>query len=77
MANGKARDYTSAKYQEFNFGVGERGVTGGQGGPPGVSRIGKDQGGCVVLEHYSGGDGVSISRYERATKRWLQDYVDA
>lgn len=46
------------------------------------NRISKTLGGCVILEEFRGGpgtnlDGMSVSTFDPATKRWRQAWVDS
>ncbi len=66
----------SAGASQFDFWVGRWAITRPSGDPAGVSRITRELNGCAVFEFFTGGMGRSLSRYDRGTNRWTQDYVD-
>jgi hypothetical protein len=70
------RRCTAAPYRQFDFWVGNWSITNPQGAPAGVSQITKELDGCAIMENYTGTSGRSITRYERATRTWHQDYID-
>lgn len=64
-------------YRGFDFWVGDWSITGANGASAGTSRITRETSGCAVMELYQGGSGRSLSRFDRSTGLWHQDYVDA
>ncbi|MDX2122140.1 MAG: hypothetical protein SF070_13935 [Gemmatimonadota bacterium] len=77
MEHGDREGCRSPGFRQFDFWLGDWSITGGDGNPAGASRITRDLGGCGVLEFYNGGSGRSISHFDRHTRLWHQDYVDA
>ncbi|MBL8958945.1 MAG: hypothetical protein JNJ98_03760, partial [Gemmatimonadetes bacterium] len=71
------RTCESPRHRLFDFWVGDWSVTGASGNSAGVSRVTRDLGNCVILENFNGTFGRSVSRLDRLTGLWLQDYVDA
>ncbi|MDX2122139.1 MAG: hypothetical protein SF070_13930 [Gemmatimonadota bacterium] len=51
-------------------------MTGANGKPAGQSEVTSDLDGCAVMEFFGGGQGRSLSAYDRASVSWSQDYVD-
>jgi hypothetical protein len=68
----------SAKYQDFDFWVGDWRVTQ-NGKAAGSNRIDRIVGGCALLENWrgvSGSVGNSLSYYDAARRVWHQTWVD-
>jgi hypothetical protein len=63
-------------FRHFDFWVGEWTTTRPNGLPGGESSITQVLNGCAVDERYNGGTGRSLSRYDRSSGQWFQDYVD-
>ena len=65
--------------KQLDFWVGDWTTT--HSGGKGVNQISKVLDGCVILETFTGGpstklNGISISTYDRATKKWKQTWSD-
>ncbi len=67
---------TAPDYRAWDFWVGRWTIQTANGAPSGTSRIESVLGGCAILETFAGGQGVSLSAFDRATGEWRQDYVD-
>lgn len=69
----------SPAVDQFAFWVGEWDVFSANGGRAGASRIERILGGFVILENWSGADGMSgksFNTYDPSTQRWRQHWVD-
>lgn len=66
----------SAVFREFDFWLGTWATTRPNGTPGGESVISEALSGCAIDERYDGGVGRSLSRYDRTTQAWYQDYID-
>jgi hypothetical protein len=69
---------SSAEFRQFDFWMGRWSVTDSSGNPMGRSEITREADGCGILEHWTGGDGISgtsINYYDRHDGRWHQDWV--
>lgn len=74
----------AAEYRALDFWAGRWRVETPKGELAGHSRIEPALGGCVVLEHWTGlflttgrvQHGLGIHRYDAATRRWRQAWVD-
>ena len=69
----------SPESKQLDFWVGDWTAT--HSGGKGTNRITKILGGCVILEQFSGApgsklDGISVSTYDRVTKKWKQTWAD-
>ncbi len=65
-------------YDEFDFWVGEWDVFTPEGNKAGTNRIEETEGGCILLESWTGaggGTGTSINYYDPSTERWNQLWV--
>jgi len=68
-----------AKFQEFDFWVGEWDVHVANGTPAGQNVITSEQHGCVLIENWTsatGGTGTSINYLDKATGEWVQIWND-
>lgn len=70
------RSCAAARFRLFDFWIGDWAITGASGNSAGVSRITREVGECAILENFNGTAGRSLSRFDRLTGLWLQDYVD-
>jgi hypothetical protein len=73
----KQPDCSAAEYRQLDFWVGEWNVTMG-GRQAGTSRITAEESGCVIHEHWTGGQGgtgQSFNFYNRQTGKWRQVWV--
>lgn len=71
-------DCSAAEFHQFDFWIGSWAVTE-KGKPAGTNRIEAVLGGCALVEHWSsasGGSGMSLNFYDRATKSWYQSWTD-
>ncbi len=66
----------SPQYREFDFWLGTWRIANPAGEPRGVSEISRKLNGCLIDEFYTGGSGRSISRFDRVSGQWHQDYID-
>lgn len=67
------------EYQQFDFWVGEWDVFNPKEVLVGKSRIERIEGGCVILENYTGTTGYSgksFNVYNASRKKWQQFWVD-
>lgn len=70
---------TAPEYRQFDFWVGDWDVRNPDGTPAGVNRVEKNNGGCVVQEHWKGGKGMSgtsFNTFSQQDKKWHQIWVD-
>ena len=72
---------SSAEYRQFDFWLGDWNVQDAAGNPAGTNRITSIQGGCVLLESWSGAKGgsgtsTSFNMYFSADRKWRQTWVD-
>lgn len=68
-----------AAHREFDFWIGHWSVADAQGRPVGENRITAARDGCSLFESWRGRGGVqgySINRWDPATRRWRQVWVD-
>jgi hypothetical protein len=68
-----------AEFTQFDFWIGEWEVFGPKGNRVGHNSITRAHGGCVILEQWSGGGGVtgsSFNIYTPGTRTWHQIWVD-
>jgi hypothetical protein len=72
----RSRACRSARFRELDFWLGEWNTTRPNGLSGGESSITGALNGCAIDERYNGGVGRSISRYDRITGKWQQDYID-
>ena len=71
-------DCSAAEFHQFDFWIGSWTVTE-KDKPAGTNRIEAVLGGCALVEHWSsasGGSGMSLNFYDRATKSWYQSWTD-
>lgn len=69
-----------AEYRQFDFWIGEWDVYQPDGTLVGTNRITLILGTCVLLENWkgkSGMEGWSFNNYDRAEKKWHQNWVDS
>lgn len=69
----------SAEYRQFDFWIGRWEVFGPDGKKAGDNRIEAIDGGCALLERWSGRggfSGTSLNSWDAATKQWRQHWVD-
>jgi hypothetical protein len=69
---------TAAEHRQFDFWLGQWEVTA-QGGVAGTNRIESIQGGCVLLESWTGSGGstgTSFNMYFPSDRKWHQTWVD-
>lgn len=67
------------KYRQFDFWLGEWDLVGGDGKKTADDRVVMVLGGCGVQENWTGtkgGQGLSFSAYDPATRRWHQTLMD-
>lgn len=67
------------EFSQFDFWLGEWEVFGPKGNRAGQNSITRTQGGCVVLENWTGtggNTGTSFNIYTPATRTWHQIWVD-
>jgi hypothetical protein len=66
------------QYREFDFWLGEWDLVGADGSKSAEDKVVKVLGGCALLENWNAkrGEGMSISAYDPATRRWHQTLVD-
>ncbi|HKA37740.1 MAG TPA: hypothetical protein VKH43_13025 [Thermoanaerobaculia bacterium] len=67
------------KYRQFDFWLGEWDLVGGDGKKSADDKIVMVLGGCGVQENWTGtkgGQGLSFSAYDPATRRWHQTLMD-
>jgi hypothetical protein len=72
----RTRVCRSASHRAFDFWVGEWTTTRPNGLSGGESSVSVVLNGCAIDERYNGGTGRSLSRYDRASGLWQQDYID-
>ncbi|MCI0407465.1 MAG: hypothetical protein L0191_02685 [Acidobacteria bacterium] len=68
-----------AEYRQFDFWLGEWEVESG-GKRAGTNRITRIQGGCALLEDWTGAEGttgMSLNLYDPANKKWHQMWIDS
>lgn len=73
-----ARPCAAAEYRQFDFWLGEWTVEQG-GRPAGTSAITRVLDGCVIHESWTAtgrSRGQSFNRYDRASREWIQTWVD-
>ena len=66
-------------YRQFDFWLGEWDIVGADGKKTGDDKVVQILGGCALQETWTGaksGQGMSVSAYDPATKRWHQMLVD-
>jgi hypothetical protein len=66
-------------YRQFDFWLGEWDIVGADGKKTGDDKVVQILGGCALQETWNGtksGQGMSVSAYDPATKRWHQMLVD-
>ena len=71
-------DCSAPEFHQFDFWIGTWTVTD-RDKPAGTNRIEAVLGGCALVEHWSsasGGSGMSLNFYDRATKSWYQSWTD-
>ncbi len=71
---------STPEHRQFDFWIGEWDVVTPAGQPAGVNRITSILNGCVLLEDWSGAQGLrgqSHNIYDGRTKQWHQTWVDA
>lgn len=69
-----------AKFQEFDFWVGEWDVHVANGTPAGHNVIAPEQHGCLLIENWTsatGGTGTSINYLDKTTGEWVQIWNDS
>ena len=70
---------TAAEHRQFDFWIGDWVVTDSAGGATyGTNLITREEGGCVLHEHWvgsRGGTGQSFNFYDRNTSHWVQQWV--
>lgn len=69
---------TDAVYHAFDFWLGEWEIYSPDGRFGGTNRIVKEEGGCLVTEHWTGprgGTGQSMNFYDPVERRWRQVWV--
>jgi hypothetical protein len=67
------------EFRQFDFWLGDWGVTDPKGNAAGTNLITLEQDGCVLHEHWAGskgGTGQSFNVYDATDKRWHQVWVD-
>jgi hypothetical protein len=70
---------SSAEHRQFDFWLGDWNVRDPQGALVGTNLITKEFGGCVLQEHWTGGNmtGGSFNIYRSGTRQWHQSWVDS
>ena len=67
-----------AEFSQFDFWLGEWRVVGPNGVFQGTNRIEKEQGGCLLMEHWTGAGGTtgtSMNFYDLNRKEWVQVWI--
>lgn len=67
-----------SRFSEFDFWVGSWDVSLASGEMVGVNQIVKEQGGCVLVERWTGakgGTGISLNYYDPGSDQWVQNWV--
>jgi hypothetical protein len=70
---------TAPEYRQFDFWLGDWGVTNPAGKTAGRNRVTSEYGGCVLQEHWTGAGGSvgsSFNIYDPVRKVWHQTWVD-
>ncbi len=70
---------SAPSYRQFDFWLGEWDIVGADGKKTGDDKVVSILGGCALQETWTGpksGQGMSISAYDPATRRWHQMLVD-
>ena len=78
-ADAPAPRCTDESHRQFDFWIGHWDVRGPQGQPLGENRITAAPDGCSLYEAWQGRGGVvghSLNRYDAATGRWRQRWID-
>jgi hypothetical protein len=73
------RPCTAPAYRQFDFWLGDWGVTNPAGKAAGTNRITRILGGCALREEWTGtggSAGTSLNVYDADAKRWRQTWVD-
>lgn len=70
---------SSAEHRQFDFWLGDWNVRDPQGTLVGTNLITREFGGCVLQEHWAGGNmtGGSFNIYRSGTRQWHQSWVDS
>lgn len=71
-------DCNTPDHRAFDFWIGDWNVTVG-GNQAGTNRITREEGGCILHEHWigaGGGTGQSFNFFDRRTREWNQVWVD-
>lgn len=66
-------------HSQFDFWIGEWDVFSPQGDLAGTNRIEKTQGGCLLVENWTGaggGTGTSMNFYNPVSRKWIQIWTD-
>jgi hypothetical protein len=67
-------------YRQFDFWIGDWTVQDPAGNPVGRNRVTLEQEGCLLVEHWTSGEGVqtgtSFNYYDVRDKKWHQLYID-
>jgi hypothetical protein len=77
-ADAPAKPCSSAQYHQFDFWVGDWDVYNPAGKKVGENRITREEGGCLIHEHWhgaGGGTGQSLNTYDLARGVWHQTWV--
>ncbi|MEO8587410.1 MAG: hypothetical protein ABI584_14690 [Acidobacteriota bacterium] len=67
------------EYRQFDFWLGDWNVKDASGSEAGTNRITSIQGGCVLLENWTGAkgsNGTSFNMYFSGDRKWHQTWVD-
>jgi hypothetical protein len=78
-AAGSSASCSAPTYRQFDFWLGEWDIVGADGKKTGDDKVVQILGGCALQETWTGtksGQGMSISAYDPATRRWHQTLVD-
>ncbi len=80
MAADRVAECRAAPYRQFDFWLGTWTVRNAKGKVLGQNVVTREQGGCVILERWSGASGVrgtSVNTFDATTGRWREIWVDS